>query len=87
MAESFIVLLRQLSYTIKNQLGQLGTQRPSLVLYGKRDRWLPCTERSYYRRPYAIKNQRRARNTPEGVFRSKAPSSDEVVLYGIRELA
>ena len=26
----------------------------SLVLYGIRDRWLPCTERSYY----AIKNQR-----------------------------
>ena len=26
----------------------------SLVLYGIRDRWLPCTERSYYRRPYAI---------------------------------
>ena len=24
-----------------------------------RDRWLPCTERSYYRRPYAIRNQRR----------------------------
>ena len=29
----------------------------SLVLYCIRDRWLPCTERSYYRRPYAIKNQ------------------------------
>ena len=23
-----------------------------------KDSWLPCTERSYYRRPYAIKNQR-----------------------------
>ena len=32
----------------------------SLVLYGIRDRWLQCTERSYYRRPYAIKNQRGA---------------------------
>ena len=28
-----------------------------LVLYGRRDMWLPCTERSYYGRPYAIKNQ------------------------------
>ena len=34
-----------------------GLSRSSLVLYGIRDRWLPCTERSYYRRPYAIKNQ------------------------------
>ena len=25
-----------------------------------KDSWLPCTERSYYRRPYAIKNQRGA---------------------------
>ena len=42
-----------------------GTQRvsacSSLCLYGIRDRWLQCTERSYYRRPYAIKNQRGAR--------------------------
>ena len=36
----------------------------SLVLYGIRDRWLPCTERSYYRRPYAIKNQRRSSKDP-----------------------
>ena len=35
-----------------------------LVLYGIRDRWLQCTERSYYRRPYAIKNQRRASKDP-----------------------
>ena len=42
LVESLIVLLLQLSY---------------LVLYGIRDRWLPCTERSYYRRPDAIKNQ------------------------------
>ena len=39
----------------------------SLVLYGIR---LRCTERSYYRRPYAIKNQRGAR----GFLRSKALS-------------
>ena len=26
--------------------------------HGIRDRWLPCTERSYYRPPYAIKIQR-----------------------------
>ena len=46
----------------------------SLVLYGIRDRWLPCTERSYYRRPYAIKNQRGASKIPQvgGILRSKA---------------
>ena len=33
LVERFIVLLRQLSYAIKNQLG----------LYGIRERWLPCT--------------------------------------------
>ena len=32
--------------------------------YAIRDRWLPCTERSYYRRPYAIKNQRGASKIP-----------------------
>ena len=64
----------------------------SLVLYGIRDRWLPCTERSYYRRPYAIKNQRGASKIPPngGILRSKAPSRGlwmpELVLYGIREL-
>ena len=32
--------------------------RASLVLLASNKyRWLPCTERSYYRRPYAIKNQ------------------------------
>ena len=89
LVEIFIMLLRQLSYAIKNQLGP---PKPptrvsacsSLVLYGIRDRWLPCTERSYYRRPNAIKNLRRA-------MRSKAPSRGlwmpELVLYGIRELA
>ena len=57
------------------------------------DSWLPCTERSYYRRPYAIKNQRGASKIPPngGILRSKAPSRGlwmpELVLYGIRELA
>ena len=56
-------LLRQLSYAIKNQL--VASKAPSLVLYVIRDRWLPCTERFYYRRPYAIKNQRGAsKKTP-----------------------
>ena len=44
-------------------------ERSSLVLYGIWDKWLPCTERIYYRRPYAIKNQRRARNTPQWSWR------------------
>ena len=47
-----------------------------------KDSWLPCTERSYYRPPYAIKNQRGAS--------SKAPSRGlwmpELVLYCIRVL-
>ena len=33
-------------------------------LWHKRDRWLPWTERIYYRRPYAIKNQRRGSKIP-----------------------
>ena len=49
LVERIIVLVRQLSYAIK-------------------DSWLPCTERSYYRRPYAIKNQRRASKTLVGGF-------------------
>ena len=58
-----------------------------------KDSWLPCTERSYYRRPYAIKNQRGASKIPPngGILRSKAPSRGlwmpELVLYGIRLLA
>ena len=43
-----------------------------------KDSWLPCTERSYYRRPYAIKNQRGS---------SKIPPMTELVLYGMRLLA
>ena len=40
-------------YAIKNQrgaspVGGFGSQK-KLALYGIRDRWLPCTERSYYR--------------------------------------
>ena len=30
-----------------------------MVLYGIRDRWLPWTEKSYYRRPYADKEPAR----------------------------
>ena len=55
---------------------------PLLVLYGIRDRWLPCTERSYYRRPYAIKNQRGASKIPP-----LGPRMPKLVLYGIRLLA
>ena len=78
LVESFIVLLRQLYYAIKN-------------LYGIRDRWLPCTERSYYRRPYAIKNQRRASKDPSRGLCVPKPlvggfGCDELVLYGIRVL-
>ena len=31
-------------------------------------RWLPCTERSYYRRPYAIKNQQGATHSDRQHF-------------------
>ena len=64
LVERIIVLLRQPSYAIKNQLGQRVFACSSLVLYGIRDRWLPCTERSYYRRPDAITNQLRASKMP-----------------------
>ena len=53
-----------------------------------KDRWLPCTEMIYYRRPYAIKKQRGASKIPlvpkplVGGF-----GCNELVLYGIRELA
>ena len=42
LVERFIVLLRQLSYAIKNQLGH--AKPPTR---DTRDRWLPCTERYY----------------------------------------
>ena len=48
-------LLRQQSYAIKNQLGHPKQNTPILLAL-RWDSWLPCTERSYYRRPYAIKN-------------------------------
>ena len=53
--------------------------------------WLPCTEKIYYRRPYAIKNQRKARNTPQRRYFVPKPlvggfGCIELVVYGIREL-
>ena len=48
----------------------------SLTVY---NRTFPCMEANY---PYAIKNQRGARNTP-----SRGYFCDELVLYCIRELA
>ena len=65
----------------------------SLVESFREDRWLPCTERIYYRCTYAIKNQRGASKIPPlGVFCVPKPlvggfGCDELVLYGIRELA
>ena len=54
-----------------------------------RDLDVPCTEATY---PYAMKNQRKARNAPgTGHFVSKPLVGGfgclELVLYGIRELA
>ena len=90
LVESFKVLLRQVSYAIKNQLGHpkpptrgFGTQNTPrgvfcLLLSGSlwhKDRWLPCTERSYYRHPYAIKNQRGATKAPSrGLWMRRAGS-------------
>ena len=80
LVESFIVLLRQLSYAIKNQLVALERKISPLgaILLA------PI--------PYAIKNQRGASKDPTvGSLGSKAPSRGlrmpELVLYGIRELA
>ena len=42
-----------------------------------KDSWLPYTERSYYRRPNAIKNQRMTRNDPLGHFVAKT-----VLVFG-----
>ena len=89
LVESFIVLLRQCLLCHKEPAPRI--QSPllgafCLLLAGSlwhKDSWLPCTERSYYRRPYAIKNQRGASKKPlVGGF-----GCDELVLYGIRELA
>ena len=51
----------------------------SSILIGAYNRTFQCMEANY---PYAIKNQRGARNTP-----SRGYFCDELVLYGIRELA
>ena len=51
----------------------------SSILIGAYNRTFPCMEANY---PYAIKNQRGARNTP-----SRGYFCDELVLYGIRLLA
>ena len=48
--------------------------------------WLPCTERIYYRHPYAIKTQRKARNDPKPLVVGGFECL-ELWLYGIRELA
>ena len=48
-----------------------------------KDCWLPCTDRSYYRRPYAIKNLRGA--SPKASCRGLLML--ELVLHGIRLLA
>ena len=42
-----------ISYNNQLQL-QIQPVFSMFVLYGKRDTWLPCMERSYYRRPYAL---------------------------------
>ena len=58
-----------------------------------KDKWLPCTERSYYGAPLCHKEPARTKqNTPLGVFCVPKPlvggfGCDEPVLYGIRELA
>ena len=70
-----MILLRQQSYAMKNQLSCFFCLLLTDSLWHN-DIWLPCTERSYYRRPFAVKNQR------EGGF-----GCDELVLYGIRLLA
>ena len=85
----FIVLLRQCLLCHKEPVRRI--QSPllgafCLLLAGSswhKNSWLPCTEKSYYRRPYAIKNQRGASKRPlVGGF-----GCDELVLYGIRLLA
>ena len=70
-------------------LGALERKIPLAGSLWHKDRWLPCTERSYYRRPYAIKNQRGASKIPQCVPKPLVGGfgCDELVLYGIRELA
>ena len=81
LVQGFIVLLRQCLLCHKEPAHRIQSPllRACLLLPGSlchKDSWLPCTERSYYRRPYAIKNQRGASKKPlvGGFLRSKAPS-------------
>ena len=46
----------------------------SLVLYGKRDRWLPCTERSYYGAPLCHKEPARSKAPSRGLWMRRAGS-------------
>ena len=58
LVESFIIVLRQQSYAMNNQLGHPKTQRYFLLLVGSlwhKDSRFPWTERIYFSRPYAIK--------------------------------
>ena len=63
LVESFIVLLRQCLLCHKEparRIKSLLLGAFCLLLAGSlchKDSWLPCTERSYFRPPYAIKNQ------------------------------
>ena len=97
LVESFIVLLHQCLLCHKEpdprvQSPLLGAF--CLLLAGSlchEDSWLPCTERICYRRPHAIKNQRKARNAPSrGHFVPKPLVGGfgclELVLHGIRLL-
>ena len=73
ISEEFIVMLRQLSYAIKNQDKWLHALKESII--GR-----PIIDS--FSDPYAIKNQRKARKPLVGGF-----GCLELVLYGIRELA
>ena len=87
LVESFIVLLRQCLLCHKEPARRI--QSPllgafCLLLAGSlwhKNSWLQYTESSYYRRLYAIKNQRGTSKKPlVGGF-----GCDELVLYGIRD--
>ena len=49
-------------YAINDKTNLMNVEPFAVLLWS--DNWLPCTEMIYYRRPYAIKNQRKARNNP-----------------------
>ena len=83
------VLLRQLSYAIKNQRKAQNASQCKAPISHAYNRSFPCIEAT---NPYAIKNQRKARNAPSrGHFVPKPLVGGfeclELVLYGIRELA